>query len=178
MWLSCQNDAYAEPMRLFVNIELATQEQLPQIVAIYNQTVPSRMVTADTEEVSVQSKQAWFDSHSEQRPIFVYKDGDKVVGWISFKSFYGRPAYDGTVELAIYLCESVRGQGLGKQALQFALEHSEKLGIENILAFIFSHNTPSMKLFEWAGFKTWGQLPNVAKMDGQHYSLTILGKAL
>ena len=35
---------------------LATIEDLPAIVAIYNETIASRMVTADTEEVSVQSK--------------------------------------------------------------------------------------------------------------------------
>lgn len=153
-------------------------EDLPSIVAIYNQTIPSRMVTADTELVSVESRRDWFLSHNDKRPIYVCKDGDKVVGWLSFKSFYGRPAYEQTVEVAIYLCESVRGRGLGKLSLAFAEQQAHGLGVSNLLAFIFSHNTPSMQLFKQAGFSQWGELPKVAIMDGQSYNLTILGKCL
>ncbi|MBS3797320.1 GNAT family N-acetyltransferase [Pseudoalteromonas sp. BDTF-M6] len=153
-------------------------EDLPSIVAIYNQTIPSRMVTADTELVTVESRQEWFLSHNDKRPIYVCKDGERVVGWVSFKSFYGRPAYEQTVEVAIYLCESVRGRGLGKQSLAFAEQQAKRLGVTNLLAFIFSHNIPSIRLFKQAGFSHWGELPKVATMDGQHYNLTILGKSL
>ncbi|MFY8273682.1 GNAT family N-acetyltransferase [Pseudoalteromonas sp. SSDWG2] len=158
--------------------EKACLDDLPSIVAIYNQTIAGRMVTADTDPVSVESRREWFLSHSPARPIYVYKEQGKIVGWLSFKSFYGRPAYDQTVEIAIYLCESVRGRGLGKLCLQFAQEQAQALNISTLLAFIFSHNTPSMKLFERGGFVRWGELPNVAIMDGKHYSLTILGKSL
>ncbi len=158
--------------------EKAQLHDLPDIVAIYNQTIPSRMVTADTETVTVASRREWFLSHHDARPIYVYKEQGRVVGWVSFKSFYGRPAYDQTVEVAIYLCETVRGKGLGKQSVQFVEHEAQRLGITTLLAFIFSHNTVSLKLFKNAGFSHWGELPNVAKMDGQLYSLTILGKSL
>ncbi|MCG7570471.1 N-acetyltransferase family protein [Pseudoalteromonas sp. CNC9-20] len=158
--------------------ETAELSDLPRIVDIYNQTIASRMVTADTETVTVEERRSWFLGHTPERPIFVYKQDERVVGWLSFKSFYGRPAYDGTVEVAIYLCESVRGQGLGRKALNFVEAHAHTLAIENLLAFIFSHNKPSIGLFTSAGFSVWGQLPDVARMDGQLYSLTILGKSL
>eukprot|EP00494_Astrolonche_serrata_P033927 UN34196 len=73
------------------------------------------MVTADTEEVTVADKQPWFDSHTAQRPIFVYCENDQVLAWVSYKSFYGRPAYDGTVELSIYITAAAQGKGLGKK---------------------------------------------------------------
>ena len=158
--------------------EKAQLDDLPRIVAIYNQTIPSRMVTADTECVTVESRKEWFLSHHGARPIYVYKEQGEVVGWVSFKSFYGRPAYDQTVEVAIYLCESVRGKDLGKQSLQFVEQEAQRLGITTLLAFIFSHNVVSLRLFERAGFVHWGEFPKVAKMDGQLYSLTILGKSL
>lgn len=158
--------------------EKAAREDLEDIVAIYNQTIPSRMVTADTEYVSVQSRVDWFNAHHDARPLYVLKEQGKVVGWVSFKSFYGRPAYDQTVEVAVYLCESVRGRGLGKQCLQFIEQQARRLQISSLVAFIFSHNIVSLKLFEKAGFIKWGELPQVAKMDGQLYSLTILGKSL
>ena len=155
---------------------LARQSDLPEIVDIYNQTIDSRMVTADTEAQSVDSKQSWFESHTENRPLYVVTENEKVIAWLSFKSFYGRPAYDGTVEVAIYVDSEQRGKKLGQQLLKFALSLSPELGIETVLAFIFSHNTPSMRLFQKYGFAVWGELPNVAKMDDNEYSLTILGK--
>lgn len=155
---------------------LATQSDLAAIVDIYNQTIESRMVTADTEAQSVESKQVWFDSHTESRPLYVVTENEQVVAWLSFKSFYGRPAYDGTVEIAIYVDSEQRGKNIGQQLLTFALSLSPELEIKTLLAFIFSHNTPSMRLFSKNGFAIWGELPNVAKMDDNEYSLTILGK--
>ncbi|MGS0536632.1 N-acetyltransferase family protein [Pseudoalteromonas sp. SaAl2] len=157
---------------------LADKNDLPAIVAIYNETIAGRMVTADTQPVSVADKQAWFDSHTEKRPIYVYQQNEKIVAWLSYKSFYGRPAYDGTVEISIYITSTAQGQGLGKKLLKFAEQQAKRLDIKVLLAFIFSHNTPSIKLFEKFAFSHWGELPNVAVMDGNPYSLTILGKHL
>ncbi len=98
----------------------AEQQDLPYIVEIYNSTIASRMVTADTEPVSVASRQKWFDEHSAlKRPLWMVEDeNNQLLGWVSFQSFYGRPAYDATVEISIYLNEQQRGRGLGKQILQ------------------------------------------------------------
>ena len=50
----------------------AIKEDMPRIVEIYNSTIPGRMVTADTEPVSVQSRMKWFQEHSpERRPLWV-----------------------------------------------------------------------------------------------------------
>src|SRR5205085_9928438 len=39
----------------------AVKGDLPAIVEIYNAAIPGRMATADTEPVSVESRQPWFD---------------------------------------------------------------------------------------------------------------------
>lgn len=156
----------------------ATIDDLPAIVEIYNSTVASRIVTADTETVSVESKLNWFRDHSsDKRPLLVVEnDSQKIIGWLSFQSFYGRPAYDTTAEVSIYITPSERGNGLGQEMLQHAIDISSRLGVKNLLGFIFSHNEPSLKLFKRFGFETWGEFPNVAVLDGIERSLTILGK--
>jgi len=156
----------------------AVKADLDSIVKIYNSTVASRLVTADTEPVSVASKVQWFEDHNPaKRPIWVVEnEQDGIIGWVSFKSFYGRPAYDGTVEISIYLDENQRGKGLGKAVLSYAIEQCPALGIKTILGFIFSHNEPSLKLFRHFGFEEWANLPDIALLDGQERSLTILGK--
>jgi len=157
---------------------LANINDLSEIVAIYNETIASRMVTADTEEVSVEQKREWFNSHTANRPIYVYCEDEKVLAWLSYKSFYGRPAYNGTVEMSIYITSKAQGKGLGKKLMIFAQTQAKQLNIKVLLGFIFSHNVPSIKLFKHFEFDVWGELPNVAIMDGTPYSLTIFGKHL
>ena len=161
------------------NFRDATLDDLPGIVAIYNSTVPSRLVTADLEAVTVESRLAWFHAHGPRaRPLWVVEENGTVLAWLSFSDFYGRPAYLRSAEVSIYLAESARGKGLGKQLLQAALERAPALGIDTVLGFIFGHNEPSLRLFRGFEFQTWGTLPRVAVLDGVERDLVILGRRL
>jgi len=162
-----------------MNYRNATIEDLPEIVEIYNTTIAGRMVTADTEPVTVESRIPWFNVHSpEKRPLWMVEDNGTTIGWASFQSFYGRPAYDGTAEISIYLHENSRGKGYGKKILQYAMEQCPAINVHTLLGFIFAHNIPSLRLFEQSGFKQWAHLPNIAVLDGVERSLDILGKRI
>lgn len=157
----------------------AQQSDLPKIVATYNSTVVSCLVTADLEPVSIESKQVWFDAHSaNKRPLWIIELDGTYTGWMSFNSFYGRPAYDSTVEVSIYLEESVRGKGLGKICLQKSFDVCAELNIKTLLGFIFDHNEPSLNLFYKMGFEKWAHLPKIANMKGTERGLIILGKRI
>lgn len=158
----------------------AVQNDLSKIVEIYNSTIPLRTVTADTEKVSVESRQKWFDEHiADKRPLWIIENADnEIIGWVSFQSFYGRPAYDATVEVSIYLDPAQRGQGLGKDILQYCINTAPSFGVKTLLGFIFAHNEPSLKLFRHFGFEDWATLPNIAILDGQERGLKILGKRI
>jgi L-amino acid N-acyltransferase YncA len=157
----------------------ATQADLPKIVEIYNSTIASRVVTADIEPVSVASRQRWFEEHNaKKRPLLMIFDGNINVGWVSFQSFYGRPAYDATCEISIYLDEKQRGKGYGKMVLEYCLENAPAYGIKTLLGFIFAHNEASIKLFKYFEFEEWAFFPNVAVLDGEEKSLKILGKRI
>lgn len=156
---------------------IARFDDLPAIVAIYNSTVPSREVTADTEPVSVESRHAWFAEHTpERRPLWVVEKDSRVVGWLSYSNFYGRPAYSGTAELSIYIDEAMRGKGLGRYFLAEAIAFAPQIGVHTLLGFIFGHNLPSLKLFEVFGFERWANMPHVATLDGIERDLVIVGK--
>jgi len=158
----------------------ALQNDLPVIVAIYNSTVEGRMVTADITPVSVESKQQWFDEHSSAKhPLWMVEDeSGTTIGWVSFQAFYGRPAYDATAEISIYLDPIQRGKGYGKKILQYAMQTAPSFGMKILLGFIFAHNEPSLELFYKLGFEEWGNLKNIADLDGIERSLKILGKRL
>ncbi|WP_116140535.1 GNAT family N-acetyltransferase [Trinickia diaoshuihuensis] len=161
----------------------ATLDDLPEIVAIYNSTIPSREVTADLTPVTVESRLPWFEAHGPgKRPLWVVEGqaqagGAKpLVAWLSFSDFYGRPAYARTAEISIYLDRGVRGQGLGTRLVAAALEAAPGLGIDTLLGFIFGHNAASLALFRRCGFHDWGLLPRVAVLDGVERDLVILGR--
>ena len=160
-----------------MHIRDATIDDLPSIVAIYNSTVPSRMVTADLEPVSVASRQEWFDEHSPaRRPLWVACDGGQIAGWLSYSSFLSRPAYHPTCEVSIYLAPEHRRCGLGSQLLQRCIDHAPSIKVTSLVGLIFGHNQPSLRLFEKMGFSQWGFLPRVALLDGIERDLVIVGR--
>lgn len=152
---------------------------LPAIVEIYNSTVAGKMVTADTEPVTVESRLRWFEHHEPvHRPLWMVMNDNETVGWVSFQSFYGRPAYQATAEISIYLDEKYRGKGFGEEILRQAVNSCERLGIKTLLGYIFAHNLPSISLFKKLGFEEWGNFPRIAILDGIERDVIIVGKRI
>jgi L-amino acid N-acyltransferase YncA len=157
----------------------ATIDDLPRIVEIYNSVIAGRTVTADTEPVSVESRITWFEAHDkERRPLWIVMNANRNIGWVSYQWFYGRPAYNGTAELSIYLDEKERGKGFGEIILQHAMNSCERLYIKTLLGYIFAHNLHSLKLFRKMGFTDWGYFPRIAILDGVERDLIIAGKRI
>jgi phosphinothricin acetyltransferase len=160
----------------YMHIRHARKIDLPAIVDIYNASIPSRMATADLEPVSPASRLAWFERHApHSRPIWVLEVEGQVAAWLSLQSFYGRPAYDATSEVSIYVDPTYHRQGLGRQLLAHAIQQSPVLDLKTLLGFIFAHNEPSLKLFAAFGFQQWGYLPKIAELDGIERDLVIVG---
>jgi L-amino acid N-acyltransferase YncA len=163
-----------------MKIRDAVAEDLPAIVEIYNSTIPSRVVSADTEPVSVEQRLVWFDEHEpSRRPIRVIENGGEVIGWLSLSDFYdGRPAYHATAEIGVYVKEDYRGEGIGRRLVEEAIRRGPELGLNTLTAGIFAHNEASVGLFEGTGFQRWAHFPNVAELDGVERDLVVLGLRL
>ena len=157
----------------------ATLDDLPFIVEVYNSTIACRQVTADLQPVSVESRFAWFEQHNPQkRPLWLIKYHNQPCGWVSLSSFYGRPAYDKTVEISLYIHQDFRGKKIGQTTVAKMESFAKQAGIEAILSYIFGHNIASLNLFEKMNYKQWALLPKVAELDGVKRDLVILGKRL
>jgi phosphinothricin acetyltransferase len=156
----------------------ATRDDLPAIVAIYNASIPGRMATSDPDPVTVEARGPWFEEHSPKRPIWVAVSAGEVVGWLSFQSFYGRPAYQATAEVSVYVATERQRTGIGRAMVTKAVAEAPGLGLKTLLGFIFAHNVPSLRLFESFGFERWAFLPRVAELDGIERDLVIVGLRL
>lgn len=162
-----------------VPIRDAQTTDLATVVDIYNAAIPGRMATADTAPVTVEQRLPWFrEFDPARRPLWVFTSdaGGPVLGWLSLRSFYGRPAYRHTVEVGIYIDPDAQRRGIARTLLEHALEQGPRLDIATLLAFVFGHNEASIALFRRARFQSWGTLPRVAVLDGVERDLAILGR--
>jgi L-amino acid N-acyltransferase YncA len=156
---------------------VATEADLPAIVAIYNETIPSRLVTADLEPVSIDSRRTWFAEHRRAtRPLWVLEQQGVIAAWLSISSFYGRPAYHATAEVSVYVAGRARRRGIAAHLLRTAAAAAPQLGLRTLLGFIFSHNEASLELFAKFGYEPWGRLPRVALLDGIERDVVIVGR--
>lgn len=157
-------------------IRTALESDLSAIVEIYNHAVATQIITADVEPVTVESRLAWFKSHSEQYPLWVFEREGKIAGWFGLRMFYGRAAYRSTAEISLYIAPQFQRQGIGQALLTHAIEQSPKLGIHTLLAIAFAENAPSVALLKKFGFEQWGYLPQVARSWEVDRDVTILGR--
>jgi len=139
------------------------------------------MATADLEPVTVDARLPWFREFDPvRRPLWVLTDEGETLprAWLSLRSFYGRPAYHATAEIAVYTAPAAQRRGLARALLRHAIDAAPGLGLRTLLAFVFGHNAPSIALFRAHGFAEWGLLPKVAELNGAERDLAILGLRL
>ena len=168
-------------------IRLAVIDDLPRIVEIYNQSIAGKQATADLQPVSVADRQAWFDAHTGNRPLVVAQTRcetssqnslGEIVGWGSLSDLYARPAYHISTEISIYVADEAKGQGVGKALVNYLIKIAPSCGVQQVVALIFAHNTPSLAMFSKLGFEPWGKFKQVCDMKGFIADVVILGKSV
>ena len=170
-----------------LSIRLAAIDDLPRIVEIYNQSIAGKQATADLQPVSVVDRQAWFDAHTGNRLLVVAQTScetssqnslGEIVGWGSLSDLYARPAYHISTEISIYVADEAKGQGVGKALVNYLIEVAPSCGVQQVVALIFAHNTPSLAMFGKLGFEPWGKFKQVCDMNGFIADVVILGKSV
>ena len=113
-----------------LQIRDAAEADLPAIVDIYNQSIPGGWSTADTNSISVADRIEWFRKFDPaKRPIWVAEVDGRVVATAYLTSFYaGRPAYDATAEVSVYIATAYQRCGIGRQFKQWVIEQCPRLG--------------------------------------------------
>jgi phosphinothricin acetyltransferase len=161
-------------------IRLAQIDDLPAIVDIYNQSIPSKQSTGDTQPVCVEERVSWFVEHlPDERPIFIAEVDGRVAGWCSLSAYRpGRAAFRFTAEISYYIAPAYHRQGIGTALIEHALEACSALQIRHLFAIVLEGNQGSCRLLEKMGFEKWGYLPRVADFDGKEVGHLYYGRHL
>ena len=157
-------------------IRTATEADLEAIRAIYNESIPKRIATADLEPQPAEARRAWFANRDHAvRPVLVAEDAQGVCAWGAFTNFKDRAAYAPTAEISVYVADRAAGRGVGRAMLDALLGRAPACGIDRVLAICFAHNDASLRLFRSRGFADWGRLPGACDMRGTRRDVAILG---
>jgi L-amino acid N-acyltransferase YncA len=160
-----------------IQIRYATEADLPAIVGIYNQSIPGGWSTADTCPIEVANRVEWFRTFSrDRRPVWVADLDGKVIAVTYLRSFYGgRPAYDSTAEISVYVASEYHRQGIGRRLKEFVIEQCPRLGVTTLLSIHFDHNTATEHINDSLGFERMGHLKEIASVNGQLRGAVISG---
>jgi phosphinothricin acetyltransferase len=158
-----------------IHVRDAVEADLPAIVDIYNQSIAGGWSTADTIPVAVADRLDWFRKHNPQkRPLWVAEIDGQMAAWIGLSSFYGgRPAYDATAEVSLYVATAYHGRGVGAFLKERMIEHCPRLGVTTLLSMHFDHNEATRRLNERLGFQQMGHLTEIAELNGIKRGLII-----
>jgi L-amino acid N-acyltransferase YncA len=161
-----------------MKIRLAQLDDLPAIVDIYNQSIPSNQSTGDTQPVRVEDRMTWFGEHRpEEHPIFVAEAEGLVAGWCSLSAYRpGRAALRFTAEISYYIAFAYHRQGIAKALVEHGVAACPALGIKHLFAIVLEGNGASLKLLEKMGFEKWGYMPRVADFDGNEVGHLYYGR--
>ena len=154
-------------------IRKANEQDLPAIVGIYNQAIDARNCTGDTERFNTETRKPWFEFHinDPKTPIFVYETGNEIIGYGYISSYRGgRQAFERVGEVSYYVDFNHHGKGIGEGLLEHLISEARKLGYAHVLAILLGCNHKSVALLEKKGFSLWGNMPDIARIDGNFYS--------
>ncbi len=160
-----------------LTIQFATINDLPEVVAIYNQAIRSRCATGDIEEFSVKDRIDWFHKFNNNTyPLYIAKIKNKIVGYCYLTAYRpGRKAMSKVAEISYYIDYNFHKKGIGTTLLKYVITDCKRLKKENLLAFILDINNSTIGILKKFNFKELGHLPLIIEIDNKKCGHFIYG---
>ena len=157
----------------------ARPEDLPDLLAIYNDAVLNTTAIWNETPVDLANRQAWFELRAAQGyPILVAVDDSGVLGYASFGDWRPFEGFRYTVEHSVYVRGDQRGKGLGPVLMEALIERARAGGKHVMVAAIESGNAASIRLHERLGFVVTGQMTQVGVKFGRWLDLTFMQRVV
>ena len=161
-------------VRRAVTVGDATEEDLPQITAIWNHEVLWTDATTDTEPRDDGPAREWLERHPASYPIVVAATGDAVLAFGSLSPYRPKPAFARTVEDSVYVERGHRRAGLGGLILAELIRRARAHGHHSMVARVTSGNDASIRLHARHGFGIVGVEREVAFKLGRWHDVTVM----
>ena len=154
----------------------ASPDDLKAIVGIYNWAVNQTFATIDSEPLSAEEAQAWWEMHGKRSKLLVATDETGVLGWARLLPWKQR-GFD-VVECLVYVDPVHHGLGIGAALLTELTKEARGLGYLTIVASVARDNRAGLALFTRQGFAEVGTIRNAAHKFDRWMDITLVQKAL
>lgn len=157
----------------------ATADDLPAILAIFNEAIRATTAVWRLVEVTREERAGWMAGRRAQGyPVLVAVEGGAVVGFGSFGDFRAGEGYAITVEHSVYVDAAARRQGHGQALVEALIAHARALGKRVMIGGVDAANAPSIRLHERLGFAVTARLPAVGRKFDRPLDLVFLQRSL
>ncbi len=168
-----------------LTVRFATTSNAETLVAIYAPYILNTAITYEYEIPSVAEFSRRIETYSAKYPYLVAELDGTPVGYAYACPLGSRPAFDWSVEAAIYIREDCKGMGVGKALYEKLEEILKAMGIRTMTAAVASvdHDDPyltnaSLAFHLRMGFVPVGTFHHAGCKFGRWYDLTWLEKQI
>ena len=149
-------------------LRLGKADDLPALTEIYNYEIVHGTATFDLLPLTVEQRRSWFEAHVGAHRLTVWEEDGTVAGYATLSPFNPKAAYDGCVELSVYIDPRYRGKSGGRALMTETIRFAkEETALRCILSLITADNAASKHLHESLGFSKNGTLEKVGEKFGR-----------
>ena len=139
--------------------------------SVYEEGIATENATFETKAPDWET---WYAGHVQCCRVVSLDDEGKLVGWAALTPVSSRCVYSGVAEVSVYVAQSARGQGLGRQLLQRLVKDSETQGIWTLQSGILAENEASIRLHLTCGFRLVGKRERLGKLNRQWRDVVLM----
>ena len=156
-------------------IRHATENDLPQILEIYNEILLNTTAVYYYEPHTLEMRKEWFEGRMKEGfPVFVAEEDGKVLGMSSIGPFRVPTAYKFSVENTVHVAAAARGKGIGKLLMPPIIDAAKEMKMHAIIAGIDATNEVSLHLHKNFGFEEVAHFKQVGYKFGRWLDLKFL----
>jgi L-amino acid N-acyltransferase YncA len=161
-------------------IREAGKEDLPQILAIYNEVIATSTAVYATEPASLADRTEWYEQRLRRGyPVLVAVDGATVLGFSSYGEFRGAwNGYRFSVEHSVHVHAQARGKNIGRLLVEALFPLAAGQGKHAMIGAVDAANEGSIRFHERLGFERVGHFKEVGHKFGRWLDLVFMQRFL
>lgn len=139
-------------------VKPARREDMPAVLAIYNDAVAQSTATYDYDPRSLDEQLALYDQKMlEGYGFYVAATPDgTVAGFATYGLYRPRPGWRFACEHSVYVAAPWRGRRVGLSLLPPIMRHARKRGFHTMIGVVDAENAASLRMHRRAGFTEVG----------------------
>ena len=162
-----------------MEIRDAREEDLPGLLAIYNEVIANSTAVYNDSPVSLEDRRTWWTARRRQNyPVLVAADESGIVGFASYGDFRSWPGYRYTVEHSVHVRAERRGQRVGRTLMLELLARAARQGKHVMIGGVDAANAGSIAFHERLGFERSALLHEVGFKFGRWLDLLLMQRRL